>query len=125
MIHAAALDDARRNFFKRIKRFTFDRSFVIEWLAKCVHDTAQGRFAHGNRKKPAGRFGFVAFRNFRRFTQQNGADFGFFEVQGETEHAVWKFDHLIKHHVAQTFDARNAIARLAHNADVALGCRCF
>jgi len=41
---------------------------------------------------------------------KNRTDFCFFEVQGETEHAVRELDHLVQHHVAQTLNARNAIA---------------
>src|SRR5205807_6482743 len=57
--------------------------------------------------------------------EQNRADFGFFQVQGDPEHAVRKFDHLVEHHVAQAFDACDAIAAFTDNADIALRCRCF
>ena len=125
MIDAAALDDARRNFFQRIKCFGFNWPLVIERLAECVYHTAQQGLADGNGKKSAGGLNFVAFGNLRRVAHQNRADFSFLQIQRETEYSVWKFDHLVKHYVAQPFDARDSIARFTHNADVAFGCRCF
>ena len=125
LIDAAALDDARCNCFQRIKCFGFDRSLVIERLAECVYHTAQKRLADGNRQESASCFSFVAFGNQRVVAHQNGAHFSFFKIERETVNAVGKFDHLVKHHVAQTLDARHAVAGFAHNADVALGRGCF
>ena len=84
LIDAAALDDARRNFFQRIKCFGFDRSFAIERLAERVHHAAEQRLADRNRKESAGCLSFVAFRNLRVVAEQNRADFSFFEVERET-----------------------------------------
>ena len=125
LIHAAALDHARCNFFQRIKCVGFDRTFVIERLAERVYYAAQKRLAYGNRKESASCFSFVAFLNQRVVAHQNRADFSFFEVERKTVNAVGKFDHLIEHHVAQTLDARDAVAGFAHNAHVALGRGCF
>src|SRR5947208_3571651 len=59
------------------------------------------------------------------FPPQNRADFSFLQIQRQSEYSIWKFDHLVKHHVAQPLNARDSIARFTHNADVAFGCRCF
>ena len=47
-------------------------------------------------------------------------DFGFLEVQREAEDAARELDHLVEHDVAQAFDAGDAVADFAHDADVAL-----
>ena len=61
----------------------------------------------------------------RVVAEQNCADFSFFEVQRKTEDSVRKFDHLVEHDVAQAFDARDAVAGFADDADVAFGGRGF
>jgi len=67
----------------------------------------------------------IAFRNTRRITEQDDADFGFLEVEGETKFAAWEFDHFVQHHLAQALDAGDAIARGAHDADIAFLSRGF
>ncbi len=122
---AAALDHAGRNLFERIRRFTLDRSFVVERLSEGIDDAAEKAFANRNLEKFSRSLHFVAFGNFRGFAEQNRTDLCLFEVQCETENTVRELDHLVEHHVAQAFDASDAIAGFADDADVALGCRCF
>ena len=97
---AAAFDHARRDFLERIKYFGFDRTLVVEWLAERVDYATKKSFPHRHLEKFSRSFHFVAFGNFRRFSEQNRADFGLLQVQGQAEHPAWKFDHLVKHHVA-------------------------
>ena len=90
LIHAAALDHARCNFFQGIKCVGFDRAFVIERLAERVYHAAQQRLADGNGKKSASCFSFVAFFNQRVVAHQNCADFSFFEVERKTVIRRWE-----------------------------------
>ena len=119
LAHALSFDNAGRNFFERIKRFAFYRPFIVERLTERVHDPAKQSFADRNREQPPRRLSFIAFGNFRRVAEQNRADLGLFQVQGETEHAVRELDHFIQHDIAQTFDASDAVTGFAHDADVA------
>src|SRR5207247_2029746 len=48
LIHAAALDDARRNFLKRIKRVSLDWAFPIQRLAQGVNNTPEQCLADWN-----------------------------------------------------------------------------
>ena len=86
---ALALDDAGRDFFQRIKRLRFDRALAIERLAERVHDAAE--------QAPCRPAPGEACRSFwlrrlpmtlRGIAEQNRADFGFFEVERETEDAA-------------------------------------
>ena len=60
-----------------------------------------------------------------RIAEQNRADFRFLEVEGQTEYAARKLNHLIEHDVAQAFDARDAVTGFADDADVAFYRRRF
>ena len=100
LANTAALDHTRRNLFERIKCFSLDRPLVIERLSERIDHASKKRFANRDLEKFSRSFHFVAFGNFRRFSEQNRADFGLLQVQGQAEHPAWKFDHLVKHHVA-------------------------
>src|SRR5439155_16911178 len=86
LIHAAASDDARRNFFKRIKRVSLDWTFSIQWLAQGVNNTPEQCFADWNLQWFPCLSCLVAFRDLCGFAQQNSAHCSFFEVQCETEY---------------------------------------
>jgi len=83
------------------------------------------RFSYRHLEQPAGCLHFIPFRNLRRVAKQNDADFRFLKIERQADFASGKFDHFVQHHLAQSFNARDAIARFAHNADIAFGCRCF
>ena len=100
LIDASAFDHARCNFFQWIKCFRFDCAFAVERLANGVDDATEQRFAHWHLQESAGRLRLVAFGDFGGFTEQNGADFRLFEVQRDAIDAIWKFNHLVEHHVA-------------------------
>ena len=95
-----AFDDARRNFFDRVARFASNGTFAIEWLAKSVDDPAQKSFANGNLEQLAGGADLLAFANLAPVAQNDGADFGFFEIEREADDAAAEIDHFIQHGVA-------------------------
>src|SRR5205823_1365271 len=74
-------DDARRNFFDRVARFASNGTFAIERLAKSVDDPAQKSFTNGNLEQLAGGADLLAFANLAPVAQNDGADFGFFQVE--------------------------------------------
>ncbi len=102
-----------------------NRPLVIDRLTESVYDAAEKRFADRNLEEPAGCFDFISFRNLGRIAEQNDADFGFLEIERETEVAARKFDHLVQHHLAQALDPGDAVAGFADHADVAFGGRGF
>ena len=53
--------------------------------------------------------------------EDDGADFGFFQVQGQAGDAVAEIEHLVEHRVGQPFDLRHAVANFADGADVLRG----
>ena len=82
-------------------------------------------FADRDLQQLAGGLGFIAFHDLRRVAEKNRADFRLFEIEREPEHAAREFDHLVQHHVAQAFDAGDAVTGFADDADVALARRGF
>ena len=76
--------------------------------------------AYGDLKQLAGRARFVALHHLGGIAEKNGTDFRFLEVKRETKDAAREFDHLVQHHVAQSFDAGDTVAGFADDADVAL-----
>ena len=118
LAHTFAFDNAGRNFFERIRLVGFHRPLPIQWLAECVHHAAEQAFADWNLKQLAGRLRFIAFHDLGCVAEQNGAHLRLFEVERETEHAARKLDHLVQHHVAEPFDAGDAVTGFADNADV-------
>ena len=79
----------------------------------------------GTWKQLAGGADFVAFVHLGVIAQDDGADFGFFEVQREADDAVAEVEHLVEHRVGQAFDLGHAVADFADDADVLLGGRRF
>ena len=57
--------------------------------------------------------------------EDDDADLGFFEVQGEAEIAAREVEHLVEHHVAQAFDSATPSPIFADDADVAFAGRGF
>ena len=68
---------------------------AIERLAQGIHDTTEESLTHRNREQSTGRFRLVSFGDFRGITEQDCADFGFFEIQGQAVDASGEFDHLV------------------------------
>ena len=125
LANAPSLDNARRDFFDRIKSLCVYRPLVIDRLTERVDDASKKRLADRNLEKPAGRLHFISFRNFRRVAEQNDADLRFLQIEREAKVATREFNHLVQHHLAQALDPGDAIAGFADHADVALGGRGF
>ena len=90
-----------------------------------MYDATEQSFADWHLEQLACGLGLVAFHDLCRIAEQNRADFGLFEIERQAEHAARKLDHLVQHDVAEPFDARDAVAGFADNADVALARRGF
>ena len=99
--------------------------FVVKRLAQRIHHAAEQSFSDRHLEKFAGGLGFVAFLDFCVVPEQDRAHFGLFKIEGEPVDAVREFNHLVEHDVAQSFDARHAVAGFAHHTDIAFHCRCF
>ena len=53
--------------------------------------------------------------------ENDGADFGFLEVQREADDAVAEVEHLVEHGVGEALDLGHAVADFADGADVLFG----
>src|SRR5260221_440245 len=89
------------------------------WLvAERVDHAAEQSPADRHLEELAGGLDFLAFFDAGVIAQDDGADFGLFEVERQPHHAAAEVEHLVEHRVGQPFDPRHAVADLAHGADV-------
>src|SRR5262249_11256702 len=88
LAHGFALDDAGRNFFDGIESAFLDRTLAVERLAERVHHAAKQTLAHGHLEQLAGRAHFRTFFDLGVITQDDGTDFGLFEIEREADHTV-------------------------------------
>src|SRR5206468_7384624 len=121
----SAFDYTRRDFLQRIKGIGFDFAFAIERFSERVNHATKQSFADWDGEQTTGGLGFIPLRDFSGITEQDCTDFRFLEVQRQAVDAPGKFNHFIQHHVAQSFDARDAVTGFPDNADVAFGSRRF
>ena len=116
-----AFDDAGCDFFDGISNVALDRAFAVERLAERIHHATEQTFADGNLQQFAGSFDFLAFFDASVIAENNRADFSLFEVQCLADDTVAEVQHLVEHHIGQTFDLRHAVADFTDDADVLLG----
>ncbi len=57
----------------------------------------------------------------RIVAEDDGADFGFFEVEREAVEAAGELEHLIEHGAAETFDLGHTVTDFTNRADVGFG----
>ncbi len=113
--------DPGRDLLDRIRRVARDRALAVERLAERVDDAAEQPFADRHLQQLAGPADFVALLEPRVVAEDDDAHFGLVEVQREAGDAVAEVEHLVQHHVAQPFDAGDAVADFADDADALPG----
>ena len=113
-----ALHDAGRDFLNRVKSTFFDRAFAIHRAAETVHHATEQSLADGHGKQFAGGLDLRALMHAKVIAEDDCADFGFFEVQRETDHAAAEVQHLVGHRVGETFDLGHAVGAFANDANV-------
>ena len=118
-----AFDDARRDFFDRIRDVALDRAFAVQRLAEGIDDAAQQAFADRHLEQFAGGADLVTFLDAGVIAENDRAHLGFFEVQRQAGDAVAEIKHLVEHRVGQALNLGHAVADFADNADVLFGRR--
>ena len=118
LVDPAALDDAGCDFFHRIEFRGLDRSLSVERLAEGIDDAAEEALADRNLQQLAGGFDLRAFGDRGVVAKDDHADFGVFQVERQAVDAAGKFQHLIEHRSAETFDARDAVTDFADDTDI-------
>jgi hypothetical protein len=125
LVDRFALDDAGGDLLDGVSYVELDGAFAVHGLAEDIHHAAEQALADRHVQEAAGGLDLGALGDFREIAQEDAADLGFLEVEGEAEEAVGKLDQLVEHDVAETFDLRDAIAGLAHDAGIGHGGRGF
>src|SRR6185503_5744498 len=80
-----SLDDSRGDLFNGIADCSTDGAFAIDRLAKGIDDTTQQPCYHRDLTELPSGADFVAFTHLAPVAQNDCADFGFFQVKGETD----------------------------------------
>jgi hypothetical protein len=107
-------------FFRRDKRFAVDRAFAVDRLAEGVDDAAQQALPTGTWSSlPVVRTSWPSDAGV--IAQDDGADFGFLQVQRQADDAVAEVQHLVEHGVGEALDLGHAVADFADGADVLAG----
>src|SRR5207253_7099241 len=104
------IDDAGREALDGRELLRDNRSLAIHRLPERVDDAAEQILADRHRDDPAGAFHEVAFLDLVELAEQHGADALLFEVERDPEDAVREFEHLTRHRVVDTMQARDAVA---------------
>jgi len=116
-----AADDAGGDFFDRVGSLAFDGTFAVNGLAEHVHHAPKEALADGDLEQLAGGTDLVAFVDLGVVAEDNGADFGAFEIQSQAGHAVAEVEHLVELGAAEALNFSDAITDLADGADILLG----
>jgi hypothetical protein len=85
-------------------------------LTERVDDATHKFVAYGHGNDPPGPFDRIAFLDFSRMAEQNGADAFLFEVERDAEQAIGELQHLSSHRTLDAMYAGDAIADRYHGA---------
>ena len=117
LVDRSAPDDAGRHLLDRIRRAADDRPLPVERLAERVHDPPEQAFAHGDLQQLARCAHLSAFVQLRVVPEDDDANLGLFQVEGEARDALSEVEHLVEHDAVESLDACDAVANLANHAD--------
>ena len=92
-------------------------------LAERVDHAAEQRLADRDLQQLAGGADLVAFLDVGEVADDDGADFGFLEVERDADDAVGEFEHLVERGAGEAFDLGHAVGDFADGADVGSGRR--
>src|SRR4030095_11935507 len=94
-----------------------DRPLPVERLAERGHDAPEQAFAHRDLQKLARGAYLSAFVQLRVVPENDDANLGLFQVEGEARDALSEVEHLVEHDAVESFDACDAVTNLANHAD--------
>ena len=117
-VHRLPSDDAGGGRFDEAGFAGVDVPFTIHGTTQRVDDATDGGISHGNLGDFTGSGDRRSFLDFVTGTHQYGPDVIFFEVEGNTDGSIFKFEQFAGHGVFQAVDAGDAIANLQHGSDV-------
>ena len=114
-------NDPGGEFFDRILGIGNDRTFAIERFAEGIDNAPEEAFANRDGEEAASGADFVSSFDVLAGTEEHAANFGFFQVEGESVDAAGEFDHLIEHDVTEALDFGDAVADFTDNTDIGAG----
>ena len=83
-------------------------------------DAAEQRLADGDLEQLAGGADFVAFLDLGEIADDDGADFGFLEIERDADDAAGELEHFVERRAGEAFDLGDAVGDFADGADVGL-----
>jgi hypothetical protein len=123
-VHGLARGDVRGNDFDGAVLLGRDGAAPVHWLAERVDDTPDEGLPDGHGDNPPGALDGVPFFDGVGSGEEDDPDFFGGEVKRQTVNRIavvtgrWKLDQLLRHHIVQPGNARDAVADLKHLANV-------
>ena len=112
-----AIDDAGRDALDRIEFFSENRSAIVDGVSERINHAAYQRLSHRNLHDAAGALYQIAFFDFLKVAEQNGADFIFLEIERQPAYFVGKLEQLAGHNFLEAVNLGNAVADFNYRAD--------
>src|SRR6185312_8347404 len=94
-----------------------DRTFAVDRIAECIHDTAKKTLADRHIDDCTGALDGLPFHDLAVVAEDHDADIVCFEIERHPAHAILEFNHLAGLDIVETIDAGNAVTDGEHLAD--------
>jgi hypothetical protein len=108
-------------FLDRVIGVGLDLALAVDGDAEGIDHAAEERLADGDLEQLAGGADLVALLDALELAEDDGANLGFLEVEGEADDAAGELEHLVERGAGKAFDLGHAVGDFAHGADVGLG----
>ena len=116
LVHRLAPGDARRLDLHAPRDRVRQRALAVHRLAQRVDHPSEQAVAHRDRQDVAGGLHRLALLDALHVAEDDRADGGLVEVQGQADRAVGEAQHLVDGRVGQARDPGDAVAHLEHPA---------
>src|SRR4029079_11909305 len=93
-----------------------NRPLSVDGFAAGVNDAAEQPFSYRYFAEASARPAFLPFAQPGVIAKDDRGDLGLVEIERQAGDPATEVEHLVQHHVAEPFDARDAIADLADRA---------
>ena len=114
LVNRLTRNHARRNFFDRRSFRCVNRTFAVNRLTQCIHNTANQFTTNRHFQNTACALNFIAFCNMFVFTEDYGTDRITLQVHSQPERIAGELQHLPLHHIGQAIYTHNTIGNRNH-----------
>jgi len=94
--------------------FSLDGAESVDGVSERVNDATEVAFADGDREDLARAGNFLTGLDTGEFTEDDGTDLVFVEVEGETKGSVLELDEFVGHNAGESVDVRDTVTGVDH-----------